>query len=190
MTRYLARRFLQIAITLLAFLTLVFFLIQAQPGDFTSFYTLDPDIPPESKAAIQALFGIDKPVWQQYLSYLGNFVRGDLGTSFTLFPRSVTSVLMERLPRTALLFLTATVISYYLGFALGKTIAWRRGKLIEYVSTIGGVFLYTVFTPWLALIMLWVFALELGWFPVGKFITPALWSGASVDADYVFNRRF
>ena len=188
MTRYLARRFLQIAITLLAFLTLVFFLIQAQPGDFTSSYALDPDIPPESRAAIQALFGVDKPVWQQYLSYLGNFVRGDLGTSFTLFPRSVTSILMERLPRTALLFLTATVISYYLGFALGKTIAWRRGKLIEYVSTIGGVYLYTVFTPWLALIMLWLFALELGWFPVGKFITPALWSGAPVDADYVFNR--
>ena len=188
MTRYLVRRAVQIVVTLFVFLTLVFFLIQAQPGDFSTFYVLDPSIPPESKKAIQALFGIDKPVWQQYLSYLGNFLHGNLGSSYSHFPREVTDVLLERLPRTLLLFLTATVISFYLGFALGKIIAWRRGKAIEYVSTIGGVFLYTAFTPWLALIMLWLFALRFGWFPAGKFVTPTVWSGASVDANLVIHR--
>lgn len=188
MTRYLARRSLQIAVTLFVFLTLVFFLIQAQPGDYTSFYTLDPDIPPQSRQDIQALFGVDKPLWQQYVRYIGNFLRGDLGTSFSLFPRKVTDILLERLPRTLLLFLTATVAAFYLGFALGKVIAWRRGKAIEYISTIGGVYLYTIFTPWLALVMLWLFAVRFEWFPVGKFVTPAVWTGAPVDANHVFTR--
>ena len=52
----------------------------------------------------------------------------------------------------------------------------------------GGVFLYTVFTPWLALAILWLFALQLGWFPVGKFINPMLWIKAPVNSNYVFHR--
>ena len=115
-------------------------------------------------------------------------LQGDFGVSFTHFPRSVADVLMERLPRTLLLFLTATVISFYLGFVMGKVIAWRRGRAIEYVFTIGGVYLYTVFLPALALVVLWLFALQLGWFPVGKFVTADVWSGAAVDANYVFHR--
>ena len=64
MTQYLLRRFIQIVFVFFAFLTLVFFLIQAQPGDFTTVFALDPHIPPESRRAIQPLFGIDKPIWQ------------------------------------------------------------------------------------------------------------------------------
>jgi len=124
----------------------------------------------------------------RYLSYVGNFFRGDLGVSFTHFPRPVLSIILERLPRTLMLFLTATVVSFYIGYVLGKIIAWRRGRVVEYVTTIGGVFLYTVFTPWLALVILWFFALQLNWFPVGKFIDPMLWIEAPVNSNYVFHR--
>ncbi len=187
MAAYLLRRSLQSIITFLVFLTLVFFLVQAQPGDFTSFYVLDPKVTPESREAIRESFGLAKPVWQQYLIYVKNFFRGDFGVSFTQYPKPVLSVLVERLPRTALLFVTATVVSFYAGFALGKVIAWSRGKAVEYISTVGGVYLYTIFTPWLALVLIWLFAFRLGWFPVSKFIDPDLWVNATVDANLVFN---
>jgi len=188
MSGYLARRSAQMVVVFLAFLTLVFFLIQSQPGDFASFYALDPNVPPESREAIERGFGLHQPVWKQYLKYVGNFFTGDLGISFSHFPRSVTDIIKERLPRTVLLFLTATVISFYLGFVMGKIIAWHRGKAVEYISTIGGVYLYTIFTPWFALMIIWLFAFKAGWFPVGKFLDPLLWRTAEVDANFVFNR--
>jgi peptide/nickel transport system permease protein len=96
-------------------------------------------------------------------------------------------VIKERLPRTAVLFLTATVISFYLGFVLGKQMAWRRGSLMEYTATVSGATLFTVFTPWFALVMIWIFSFKLGWFPLGKFLSPLLWSDAPVGANEVFN---
>lgn len=188
MTDYLLRRSLQIVITFLVFLTLVFFMIQAQPGDITSFYVGNPKVTPEARQAIQRALGLDRPLWQQYVSYTTGFFRGDLGVSFGHYPRSVISIIGERIPRTLLLFGTATVLSFYLGFILGKIIAWRRGRAIEYLTTLGGVYLYTIFTPWLALLILWLFALRLGWFPVGKFIDPQVWLRAPVDSNYVFHR--
>ena len=188
MTRYLLVRISQILLTLFLFLTILFFLVQAQPGDFADFYSLNPDLPPETRQQIKKAFGLDQPLWQQYLVYLKNFFTGNLGVSFTLYPRSVMSVIAERLPRTVVLFLTASVISFYMGFFLGKVIAWRRGSITEYVSTVGGVTLYTVFTPWFALMMIWLFAFKAGWFPIGKFLDPVLWRDAPVSANYVFNR--
>ena len=188
MTAYLLRRGLQILVTLFVFVTLVFFLVNAQPGDVSNFFALDPNIPPETRAQIQERFGLDQPLWRQYLTYLGNFVRGDLGTSFSLYPRGVGEVIAERLPRTVMLFATATVASFYLGFALGKVVAWRRGQWFEYAATVGGVSLYTVFTPWFGLMMIWAFGYKLGWFPLGKFLDPRLWSGSGVDANTVFGQ--
>ncbi len=95
-------------------------------------------------------------------------------------------VLAERLPRTLVLFLTATAASFYVGFFLGKAMAWRRGGLFEYAATISGATLFTAFTPAFALMMIWVFAFRLGWFPVSKFLDPLVWRGTDVSANYVF----
>ena len=187
MTGYLLRRLGQIALTLFMIVTLTFFLVQAQPGDYASFYVLDPDLPPDAREKIRASFGLDKPLWQQYLIHLKNTFSGNFGVSFGHFPRPVIEVLAERVPRTAVLFLTATVASFYTGFFLGKAIAWRRGGVLEYTATISGATLFTVFTPAFALMMIWVFAFKLGWFPVGKFLDPLIWRNAEVSANHVFN---
>ena len=188
MTGYLVRRSAQMLVTLFLFLTLVFFLVNAQPGDFADFYAATTGTTPEARLNLQKAFGLDESLPKQYFRYIRNFLTGDLGVSFSLYPRSVMSVIGERLPRTLLLFLTATVISFYLGFALGKMIGWRRGGLLEYTSTLGGVTLYTVFTPWLGLMMVWLFAFKLDWLPIGKFLDPLVWRTATVDADHVFIR--
>ena len=175
------------AVTFLFFLVLVFFVIQAQPGDFTQSFVLDPKISPADRSAIASAFGLDQPAWKQLFIYVGNFLRGDFGVSFEQYPRSVGSIIAERLPRTIMLFGTATVLSFYLGFSLGKIVAWRRGSLFEQVSTVSGVYLFTVFTPWFALVIIWLFALQFGWFPVGKFITPELWVTSDASSNAVFS---
>ncbi len=188
MTNYLLKRSAQIFITLFVFLSLVFFMVNAQPGDVSNFYALNPDIPPETRERLQDLFGVDEPLWKQYLTHIGNTFSGNFGVSFSHYPRSVADVIKERLPRTVVLFMTAAVLSFYLGFLLGKMVAWRRGSWFEYTSTIGGVALYTVFTPWFGLMMIWLFAFKAGWLPIGKFLDPVLWRDAPIDANSVFNR--
>jgi peptide/nickel transport system permease protein len=116
-----------------------------------------------------------------------NTFTGNFGVSFGHFPRPVMEVLVERLPRTAVLFLSATAASFYTGFFLGKAIAWRRGGVLEYTATISGATLFTVFTPAFALMMIWIFAFKLGWFPVGKFLDPLIWRHAEVSANHVFS---
>ena len=188
MGKYLLKRTAQILLTLFVFLSLVFFIVNAQPGDVSNFYALNPDVPPETRERLQDLFGVNEPLWKQYLTHLRNTFTGNFGISFSHYPRSVADVIKERLPRTVVLFMTATVLSFYLGFALGKIVAWRRGGWFEYTSTVGGVALYTVFTPWFGLMMIWLFAFKAGWFPIGKFLDPVLWRDAPIDANSVFNR--
>ena len=188
MTAYLVRRAGQMILTLFLIITFAFFLVQAQPGDYSAFYALNPDLPPDVREKIRASFGLDKPLWEQYLIHLRNTVTGDFGVSFGHFPRPVMDVLIERVPRTAVLFLSATVLSFYIGFFLGKAIAWRRGGVLEYTATISGATLFTVFTPAFALMMIWIFAFRLGWLPVGKFLDPLLWRHAEVSANYVFSQ--
>ena len=188
MTGYLVRRAGQMVLTLFLIFTFAFFLVQAQPGDYASFYALDPDMPPEVKDQLRASFGLDKPLWEQYLIHLKNTVTGNFGVSFGHFPRPVMDVLIERVPRTAVLFLTATVLSFYIGFFLGKAIAWRRGGVLEYTATISGATLFTVFTPAFALMMIWIFSFRLGWLPVGKFLDPLVWRHAEVTANHVFGQ--
>ena len=188
MAKYILKRLAQILLTLFVFLSLVFFIINAQPGDVSNTYALNPDLPPETREELRELFGINEPLWKQYLRHVSNTLTGNFGVSFSHYPRSVSDVIAERLPRTLVLFLTASVISFYLGFGLGKIIAWRRGTWTEYASTISGVTLYTVFTPWFGLMMIWLFAFKAGWFPIGKFIDPVLWRDSPLDANAVFNR--
>ena len=188
MASYLLSRTIQILLTLFAFICIVFFLVNAQPGDISNVYAMNPELPPDARERLQDQFGLNQPLWQQFLVYVKNVFTGSFGISFSHYPRSVADVIFERLPRTVALFFTATVFSFYLGFMLGKIIAWKRGGWTEYATTIGGVTLYTVFTPWFALMMIWLFAFKAGWFPIGKFLDPVLWREAPIEANTLFGR--
>lgn len=190
MRRYLAVRLIQIVITFFLFLTVIFFVLDAQPGDFGNIYLSNPKLTPEQRAVLRASLGLDKPAAERYLIWMKDFLKGDLGISFSNYPRPVIDVIAERAPRTLALFLTATVVSFYLGFLTGKMLAWRRGGLVEYATTLGGVMLYTVFTPWFGLMMIWIFAAKFKLFPIGKFIDPLLWRKApeGLQANDVFLR--
>ena len=186
MTGYLAKRVVQMAITFLLFQALTYFIIDAQPGDIADLLANNPDIPPSERQVLREELGLDKPALQRFGTYLSNFYQGNMGVSFIQYPRPVAEIIMERLPRTLVLFLTASVLAGWAGFVSGKILAWRRGGFIEHSSTIVGVTLYTVFTPWFGLMMIWLFAIQLDLLPAGKFLDPIKWLGTDVRANDVF----
>lgn len=174
MYRYVAGRVLQIIVTLFLLVAMVFVLFRVMPGDPAAM-VLDPKMSPEAKAILRQQFGLDEPLPRQFLIYLSNFLRGEFGRSF-YYGRPVYDVIMERLPNTILLFTSATLIAWALGYALGKRIAWRRGTRLEHALTFLGLLFYSVFIPWFGLIMIWIFSYKLGLFPLGGMLTPELWA--------------
>lgn len=185
MLKFVAKRLAQMALLFFLFLSIVFFLLQAQPGDITSQF-INPQIPAEVRNQILTRLGLDGSIWDQWWSYVSNFLTGNLGVSFAQFPKPVIEVIGERIPRTLFLFTFATLFSYILGFSLGKRLAWRRGGLGEHGITVSGVFLYTIFYPWFAILMILLFASNLGWFPINGFITVETWRGAPYTGNQVF----
>ncbi|HJR87488.1 MAG TPA: ABC transporter permease [Acidimicrobiia bacterium] len=188
MLKYVAKRLIQGLLLLMLFLALLYILLDAQPGDISLQLSANPRLPPEAQEIVRERLGLDQPLLGRTVTYVFNFFQGDLGLSFTQYPRTVGSVILEKLPRTILLFLSATILAYYMGFALGKVMAWRRGKTVETGLTLGGVAAYTVFYPWFAILMLWFWGFQFGLFPLGKFIDVEEWTGAPMAANRVFMR--
>ncbi len=161
MIKYISKRVVQIIILLFIYVTVVYWLMEAMPGSFIDQYLMNPKLTPEAREAIKKQFGYDKPAWERYLIYMKNFMKGDLGTSFTYYPRKVFDIIKERLPRTIFLFVTSTLISYIVGYNLGKRIAWNRGKASDKVATFVGIVFWTIFTPILITFNIWFFAIIL-----------------------------
>ncbi len=183
---YLAKRFVLMLFTLVLFQIITYLMIDAQPGDVAELLTMNPDIPPGEVQRMRQELGLDRPPVERMIHWVANFYRGNLGVSFTEYPRPVLDIIKERLPRTIVLFVTANIVAFWTGFVSGKILAWKRGGAIEYGSTIVGVTLYTVFLPWFALMMIWLFAVTLDWFPPGKFIDPKKWLTAEVTTNDIF----
>ncbi len=186
MFKFLAGRLVQMAILFVIFLTLIWFLLQAMPGDISDTLIGNPDIPLQTRLDLQERLGLTQPLLQQYFTFITNFFRGEMGVSFSRYPDDVSVVLWNALPRTLVLFLSATIFAFWLGFKAGKFIAWRRGAAAEQGMITAGIFLQTVFYPWFAILMLWLFGFYLGWFPIGRFITADLWQGSGYSANEIF----
>lgn len=190
MWKYILGRVLQNIVIFFLFLIIVYFLIDAQPGDFGSQFLNDPRLTAEQRIALRTALGLDRTPMERFLQWMGNFFQGDLGISFSNYPRPVRDVLVERAPRTLVLFLTSTIVSFYAGFTSGKFLAWTRGETISHVVTIVGVALYTVFVPWFALMMVWFFSFKLQAFPISGFINPQFWTQSPPPGEMTANNVF
>jgi len=186
--RFLGRRLIQMFFLFIIFLSIVWLLLQLMPGDITDTLIGDPNIPLSTRLELAQRLGLDQGLWQQYATYITNFFQGELGVSFSRYPQDVWNILWEAIPRTLVLVLSATLLAYWMGFKSGKLIAWGRGGKTEQGFITGGIFLQTVFYPWFAIVMLWVFGFFFGWFPIGRFISVNLWQGSGLDATSVFQQ--
>lgn len=186
MFKFLLGRLTQMAILFVLFLSLLWLMLQAMPGDISDTLVGNPEIPIAVRIELRERLGLNEPLYAQYLTYITNFFRGELGVSFSRYPQDVSAVLWSALPRTLVLFFSATLLAFWLGFKTGKLIAWRRGATTEKGLIVSGIFLQTVFYPWFAIVMLWLFGFALGWFPIGRFIDARLWQGSPFDANSIF----
>ena len=171
--RYISRRLFQIVIIFFVILTVLFLLFRLAPGDPVS-RMVDPNLTPEDAALLIQEFGLDQPLWMQYLYYLKNFFTGQFGFSFH-YGQPVVQIIGNRLPNTIMLFTTSIILSALVGVFLGKIASWHKGKKIDTSLTIGALVTHTLFLPWLALIMIWVFAYKMGWFPITGMISDEVW---------------
>ncbi len=171
--KFVLVRVTQIAITFFIILSLLFILFRVAPGDPASM-VIDPQMTPEDIEEMRAVFGLDEPLYQQYLLYVKNFIKGEFGSSF-YYGKLVIEVIGEKLPNTILLFTTSIILSALAGISWGKVIAWRRGSLMDSSVTVVGLVSHTLFLPWIALLLVWVFAYWVSWFPLTGMITPELW---------------
>ncbi|OQY53273.1 MAG: peptide ABC transporter permease [Desulfobacteraceae bacterium 4572_89] len=174
---YILGKLIEILIIFFVILTALFFLFRLSPGDPIS-KMVDPMLTPEDMRHLIEQLGLDKPVWEQYVIYLKNFITGNLGVSFH-YGEPVVKIIKERLGWTILLFTTSTIMAALAGVYLGKIAAWNKGSRLDNVMSISALVCYTLFIPWFALLILWVLGFKTGIFPLGGILTPELWVGNS-----------
>lgn len=180
MHQYIVKRLLLAVPTIFGAITLVFFALQAAPGDPSSLF-IRPDLPPAKSAEmlqrINEKYGFDQPIHVQYLRYLQKLAQLDLGESL----REGTSVLddlKDRLPNTLRLGLSALVIAAGLGITLGVISAINRGTWIDNVAIAVALLGVSIPSFWLALTLIIIFALRLSWLPPsGLGDSPWSWDG-------------
>jgi peptide/nickel transport system permease protein len=183
---FIVRRVIRGIIALLAFQFLLFSLIHSLPGDFASIAGAFSG--PGGRAFMQRQLGLDQPLLTQYFEWLKGFVQLDFGQSFLYRSESVSGILLDRAPRTLLLFLSAAILSYVLGIWLGKIVAWRRGGWFEVGALSIGVAAHTSFAPWLAFLGLGIFAWNLGWLPYQHLINFNVWLRVDISLDEILLR--
>ena len=167
MLRFVVRRLLLLVPILLGLSLLVFFWIRALPGGPAQ-ALLGERATAESIAEIEELYGLDKPVHEQYFTYLGTVVKLDFGTSITS-RRPVTDEIRERFPATIELALAAMLFSVLVGIPLGFVAAKRYGGVVDHLSLVGSLIGISIPIFFLAILLKYLFAVKLGWLPtVGR----------------------
>jgi oligopeptide transport system permease protein len=162
MLRFLLRRLLVAIPTLLLVVTVAFFMMRAAPG---SPFDNERQLTPEIKQRVEAKYGMDRPLGEQYVRYLGDAVRGDFGPSLKYKDKSVLDVLKENYPVSLKLGLSAIILAALIGVSLGVIAALRQNKSADYLTmaiAILGVCIPTFVT---APLLVLAFASKLGWLP-------------------------
>jgi len=162
---FYAKRLAHMLFVLWAVASILFLMFRLLPGDPTLAY-IDPSFTEEQRGMILHQFGLDLPLSQQYLIFLGNVLHGEFGLSFRQ-RLPVVDLVLGTLPNTLLLTLTALIVAYAFGGLFGAVLAWKRGSAFEAASI--PLVLATRAAPefWVGMVLLAVFAFGLGWFPSG-----------------------
>jgi peptide/nickel transport system permease protein len=150
-------------------------LFRILPGDPVSII-LSADLSAEAREAMREAWGLNRSLWEQYVTYVGNLLRGEFGISFH-YQKPVLEVLDEKLVNTLVLMIPATALAVVLGVLGGMYFGWRRGSRIERLGILLPPIIRGIPVFWLGILLLMGFSYGLGWFPnggmrsVGTFVT-------------------
>jgi peptide/nickel transport system permease protein len=172
-TKYFIQKLLWYALAFFIALFLNFFLPRLIPGDPISVIVgrvMSGNVASETQERIYQSyvheFGLDKPIIVQFFTYIGNIFKGNLGTSFSLYPLSVNEVIGSAVVWTIALQLPSILVGWIIGNLLGAAAAYRNGVFDKTIFPLS-LFVSSIPYQCLAIILLYFFGVNLGWFPIG-----------------------
>jgi peptide/nickel transport system permease protein len=163
--RYVAGRLLRALLTVVGLVTIVFLLVRLIPGDPVE-AILGDQAGPEEKAELRRALELDRPVGEQYLSFLGNMADGSMGTSFRQPDRSVWSLMGAVLPNTIVLAIAALLVAWFVAIPLGTVAAARAGKGWDKIASTAAVAGLAIPNIWLGPLLILAFGVKLRWLPL------------------------
>lgn len=120
---------------------------------------------PKVIEALNARYGLDKPLWEQFFSYVGGVLHGDLGISYSRSDRNVTTILLEGLPKTATLGLLAFILAQAIGIPFGVAAALKQNSIVDYTSVIFATIFASIPGFVLGILLMILFSVTLHWLP-------------------------
>ncbi|MCL4447217.1 MAG: ABC transporter permease [Thermoplasmatales archaeon] len=173
--KYLSKRVLFAIVSVLVIISFDFFLFRLMPGNPILIDYRSPALTRQQIEALSKQFGLNLPIWEQYVLFMKNTFEGNFGISI-FYKQSVSSVLFPALYNSLILLLPATIIAIFLGIFTGKFAAWRRGSASDGVVTGTSMAIYSIPTFWLGGIFILI-AIKTHAFPVsGMYVTGAVYS--------------
>ncbi|NLC04554.1 MAG: ABC transporter permease [Tissierellia bacterium] len=165
MSKYILKRIITSLITIWLLATVVFILVRLMPGDPFSSEKLTPEI----RQNLESYYGFDKPLIQQYFTYIGNLLKGDFGYSIKYVNQSVNRIIADSFPYSADLGLRALSMSVSLGLVLGIIAALNRGRTLDYVCIIIAIIGTSVPEFIIGALLQYFFGIKWGLLPVAQY---------------------
>ncbi len=170
MLKYIVKRLLLSVPLVLGIVTATFFLSHLAPGDPMDMY-LEPQrqrqVDPQVLELLRKKYGLDQPIHIQYVAWLKNVAQGDFGESFR-YRRPVRNMILEAIPYTLQLTVLAILLNAFVGITLGIISAVKQYSGLDKTVTVGSLVVYALPSFWLALMLVMVFSVNLGWFPTSQ----------------------
>ncbi len=183
---YFLKRIIRTLITVIGVTLIAFLILHLAPGD-PARIMLGPYASEENLQAVRAKYNLDQPLHIQYLVWIKNIARGDLGTSIR-YNRSVGELISARIGKTLLLTVLGLLFALIFGVLLGILAALKRNSWLDYLSTVQAMFWISMPSFWLGILLLYVFGLKLRWVPIAgmagfaSLVLPALTLGLRQEA--------
>jgi peptide/nickel transport system permease protein len=169
---YTINRILYLIPVLLILSIVVFSMVHFLPGDVIDVLAGEESInDPEVRAALEKEYGLDKPIYMQYLVWLGKVLRGDFGKSLVT-RRPISLELFERIPATAYLAVVGIALSMLIAIPLGTFAAVKRNSFVDYISQTTSLFGISIPEFWFAIMSILLFSLYLRWLPSSEYYSP------------------
>lgn len=166
LVKFLSRKLVRFIILLICVILLSFLLIDISPINPVKSYIANMVVSPDQIARLEAYWGVNQPITEKMLNWFMNIIHGDFGNSL-IFRIPVLQVIMERFTASLVLMLSSWLISGILGFILGVLAGFKRDTWIDKLIKVYCYILQSAPTFWIALIILMIFSIYLGWFPTG-----------------------
>ena len=175
MTTYIGNRLLQTLVVLIIVTVVIFFIMRLLPGDPLLIYVAESAnlqaMSPDMIEQMRHQFGLDKPLIEQYLNWVGGIFRGDFGESI-FYHEKVGKLMLERFPITLHIGMLALILGAVLGVLAGLLAAVKRGTWIDKVITPLTYIGITIPVFWLGILLIFFFGLKLGWLPIAGYTSP------------------